>query len=136
MNEMYMMSIGIHDFGVLGLLMIVFGNSIILLRAGDIHRYAKQMRIMMPVSGMLIATIIFTGMVMMAAKRLDFTIENSVMIVFSIALIVLESKRYGALKHIDLARENVLLHYKRKAGKILAAELVVTLLISVWMLLK
>ena len=135
MNEMYSMSIDIHDFGVLAFLAIVIINMVLLQRATDIIKYAIRMQIYMPISTTAIAIIIFTGMVMMAAKHLSFTIENIVMIIFSVALIFLESKRYFSLKHINRRAENAFGLYKAKAMKIMAIELVVTSLISVWMLM-
>ncbi len=133
MKEMYSMSIGIHDVGVLLLVGVIVINLVHLIRANDIKKYAKQMRVMMPISSSLIFLIIFTGMVMMAAKHLSFTVENIVMIVFAIAMIVLEAKRYGSLKHINLEAQNVFDNYKIKIKKLLFIELGMNVLISIWM---
>ena len=135
MNEMYSMSIDIHDFGVFALFLIIVVNMVMLNNADDMLGYARKMRIYMPFSASMIAVIIFTGVVMMAAKHLDFSLPNIVMIVFSIVLIGLESKRYGSLKHIDRRIENVFAQYKSKAMKYLGVELLLTVLISIWMFL-
>jgi phosphoglycerol transferase MdoB-like AlkP superfamily enzyme len=135
MEEMYSLSIDIHWWGVLGLLAVIGWNLFWLLRSGNIVRYARRMRIAMPVSASLIALLIFTGAVMMAAKHLSFTTENVVMIVFSIALIVMEAKRYKLLKRSNIEKHSALQSYKTKAFKILGAELLLTLLITGWMLL-
>ena len=134
MNEMYNMSIGIHDFGVLVFVAMMLVNMALLQSAGEIRSYAKRMRILMPVGAMMIATIIFTGAVMMAAKQLSFTVENIVMIVFSIVMIVLEAKRYKTLKYLDLSQENAFGIYTSKAMKLLGIALGGSLLISGWML--
>jgi phosphoglycerol transferase MdoB-like AlkP superfamily enzyme len=135
MEEMYSLSIDIHWWGVLGLLAVIGWNLFWLLRSGNIIRYARRMRIAMPVSASLIALLIFTGAVMMAAKHLSFTTENVVMIVFSIALIVMEAKRYKLLKRSNIEKHSALQNYKTKGFKILGTELLLTLLITGWMLL-
>ncbi len=133
MEEMYSMSIGIHNVGVLLLIGVIVINLVHLIRANDIKKYAKQMRIMMPISSSLIFLILFTGMVMMAAKHLSFTVENNVMIAFAIAMIILEAKRYGSLKHINLKAQNAFGNYKLKVKKLLFIELGMNISISIWM---
>ncbi|MDX1295676.1 MAG: hypothetical protein R3302_05395 [Sulfurimonadaceae bacterium] len=128
------MSIDIHDFGVFAFMAIVVINMILLLSSGEIRAYAKRMRVLMPVSASMIAVIIFTGTVMMAAKHLSFTVENILMIIFSIMLIVLEAKRYKTLKRLDLSEENAFGSYKVKAMKLMGIALGGSLLISAWML--
>ncbi len=135
MEEMYSMSIGIHDVGVLLLVGIIVMNMVHVKSAKELNKYAKQMRIMMPFSSSMIFLILFTGMVMMAAKHLSFTIENIVMIVFSIAMIVFEAKRYGSLKHINFRAEGAFETYKGVAIKILFIELAMNVLMSAWMLM-
>lgn len=135
MNEMYHLSIGIHDAGVFILVGLILLNMLLLATAREIIPYAKRMRMLMPLSASMIAVIIFTGMVMMAAKRLDFTLENIVMIVFSIVLIVLEAKRYKTLKRrTDIARSGAFGEYKRRAMTLMAIALGGSVLISLWML--
>jgi hypothetical protein len=135
MNEMYHLSIGIHDAGVLILVGLFLLNMLLLATAREIVPYAKRMRMLMPLSSSMIAVVIFTGMVMMAAKRLDFTLENIVMIVFSVVLIVLEAKRYKTLKRrTDITQPGAFGEYKRKAMKLMAIALGGSVLISLWML--
>ena len=134
MNEMYTMTIVIHLWGTIAFLAVLAFNMAQLYVAEDIRVYAKRMRIFMPVSASLIALLLFTGAIMMAAKHLSFTIENIVMIVFGVLLIVLELKRYLSLKHADLSQENILATYKAKAMKILAFELIWSVAITVWMM--
>jgi hypothetical protein len=135
MNEMYHLSIGIHDAGVLLLALLIVLNMVLLAAAREIIPYAKRMRILMPLSGSMIAVVIFTGMVMMAAKRLDFTLENVAMILFSVLLIILEAKRYKTLKRrTDITQPDAFARYKRKAMTLMGVALGGLLLISLWML--
>jgi hypothetical protein len=135
MNEMYAMSIVTHNIGVMGMLAVILINFLMLLGAQDIRKYAKRMRIFMPIGAGLIATILFTGAVMMAAKHLSFTFENIVMIIFGVLLIILEAKRYKKLKYINLKEENPLQRYKAMAYKILSIEFFGSLFITLWMFL-
>ncbi|MGD9719141.1 MAG: hypothetical protein AB7U24_07875 [Sulfurimonadaceae bacterium] len=133
MNEMYAMGILTHNLGVIGLLGVICTNFFMLYFASDIRKYAKKMRVFMPIGAGLIATILFTGAVMMAAKHLSFTVENIVMIIYGTALIALEARRYARLKHLDLSQENPFGMYKKLAFPILAIEFFGSLLISLWM---
>ena len=135
MNEMYDMSIVTHNLSVMGMLAVILVNLVMLLGAQDIHKYAKRMRIFMPMSATMIAVILFTGVVMMAAKHLEFSIENIIMIVFGTLLIFLELIRYKKLKHIDISADDALKTYKSLALKILNIEFFITLAISAWMLI-
>ncbi|MBU1657800.1 hypothetical protein KKG72_01965 [bacterium] len=135
MNEMYEMSIVTHNFGVMGILGVILVNIVMLVMAQDIRIYAKKMRVFMPIGASLIAVILFTGAVMMAAKHLSFSIENIIMIVFGTFLIFFELTRYKKLKHLNLEQENPLETYKKGAFKILQIEFFITLAISVWMLI-
>ena len=70
---------------------------------------------------------------MMAAKHLDFTIENIVMIVVSVILIVLEVKRAKYLKYMNPNKERSLEAYKNYGIKLLYIEIVWILVIFLWM---
>ena len=135
MNEMYNMSIDIHDIGVLALIAVIAMNAVMLKNADDIKIYTRKMRIYMPFSVTMIALVLFTGAIMMAAKHLNFTVANIVMIILGVVLIVQESRRYSALKYMDRKAENALDLYKRKAMMIMASEFLSVVLISLWMLL-
>lgn len=135
MNEMYSMSIIMHDAGIVALIVAILVNIWMLRSAVDRKKYTKKMRIYMPFSVMSLAAVMFTGVVMMAAKHLDFNLPNLVMIMVSIILIVLESKRYSALKYLDRTREEALEEYKSKAMRIMLIELAFVIVISIWMFL-
>ena len=133
MNEMYQMSIATHYYSVLGILIVIFINLIMLKKATLLSAYQRKMSLFTPIGSMAIGGIIFTGIVMMAAKHLDFTLENIIMILFSIFILVLEVKRLKDLKYLNKKLENAFGEYKLVAYKILIAEIVLTLSISIWM---
>jgi len=129
---MYQMSINIHYFGVLLIIGVIGVNAFVLQRNADIKLYAYKMRKWMPISTSLLFLILFTGAVMMAAKHLEFSIANIVMILFAILFIGLEIYRYKLLKASTLESFST---YKKIAYKLLAVELLGTLVITVWMVL-
>ena len=133
MNEMYTLSIDIHNFGVGLLALMILINMALLAAAGSIRPYVRRMRILMPLSASMIAIILFTGAVMMAAKRLDFTFENIVMIAFGIVLIVLDAKRYKHLKRCDPEDPAAFAAYKAKAYRLMGIGLAGIAAISAWM---
>ncbi len=132
-NEMYDMSIVAHNYGVMAVLGVILLNLIMLLRAKDVKKYTRFMSIFMPIGSLGIGLIIFTGVIMMAAKHLDFTLANIAMIIFATILIVLEVKRSSKLKYLNKKEENAFKEYKIFSIKVLALEVFVTLSISAWM---
>ncbi|AFV98487.1 MULTISPECIES: hypothetical protein [unclassified Sulfuricurvum] len=136
MEAMYKTGLNIHYFGVIVLMGVVVFNIVMLSLSHHIIRYAKRMRIVMPISGSLIALILFTGAVMMAAKHLQFTFSNIAMIVIAIVMIILEAKRYKTLKRkTDISQEGAFREYKQKAFRFLGIEMALLITISVWMMI-
>ncbi|MDD2781196.1 hypothetical protein [Sulfuricurvum sp.] len=136
MEAMYTTGLNIHYFGVIVLMGVVVFNIVMLSLSHHIIRYAKRMRIVMPISGSLIALILFTGAVMMAAKHLAFTFSNIAMIIIAIVMIILEAKRYKTLKRrTDITQEGAFVEYKKKAFRFLGIEMVMLLGMSIWMML-
>jgi len=133
MNEMYDMGIVTHHYSVIVVLGMIFINILMLVRAADIYKYTRFVTIFMPIGMTAVGALIFTGVVMMAAKHLDFTVENIVMIVFAIVLIILENKRSKKLQFLDKKQENALSLYKVYAYKMFQIEVVMVLAISIWM---
>lgn len=131
MEDMYSMSIVMHYYSVLGIIFVILINFWMLHRAKDIPSYQRTMSLFTPIGSTAIGSIIFTGIIMMAAKHLDFSIENILMIVFSLAIIILEVKRVKTLKYLRSDLEI----YKKYARNILLIEVLLTLSISGWMLL-
>ncbi len=133
MNEMYEMSIVTHYYSVIGILVVILANFWMLYRANDLVKYQRQMSLFTPIGSTAIGGIIFTGVIMMAAKHLEFTLENIVMIVFSLMIIFVEVKRLKTLKYLRVKLENALEIYKKMAYRCLASEVVIILSISIWM---
>jgi SNF family Na+-dependent transporter len=117
--------------------MLVLGvnlvNIFMLSVAKNINKYRRNTSLFIPIGMTMIGVLIFTGIVMMAAKHLDFTIENIIMILFATILIVLENKRSKALIYLDTRVENSFETYKKYAIKIFMLEIVTVLSISLWM---
>ena len=133
MNEMYDMSIVTHNYGVMLILGVIFYNFVTLSMAQDVQKYKRMMNLFMPIGMTMIGTVLFTGIVMMAAKHLDFTIANIIMILIFIALVVLENIKSKRLRFLDTKVENSWVEYKNFAKKIFALELFLVLAISSWM---
>jgi 4-amino-4-deoxy-L-arabinose transferase-like glycosyltransferase len=137
MEAMYTTGLNIHYFGVIVLMGIVVFNIVMLSLSHHIIRYSKRMRIVMPISGSLIALILFTGAVMMAAKHLHFTFANIAMIVIAIVMIILEAKRYKTLKRrTDITQEGAFVQYKKKAFRFLGIEMSLLIVITLWMMVQ
>jgi len=135
MEAMYTMGLEIHTVGVIVLMGVVMFNIMMLALSKQVIRYAKRMRIVMPISASLIALILLTGMIMMAAKHLHFTLANDAMIVVGIVMIILEAKRYKTLKRrTDITQEGAFALYKRTAFRYLGIEMVLLLGITLWMI--
>lgn len=135
MNEMYNMSIVMHDVGVAALVIAIVVNMSMLYRAKERKAYTRKMRIFMPMTVMALAAVMFTGTVMMAAKHLAFDLPNLVMILASIVLIVLESRRYRRLRRLDRTRVEALSEYRAQTFRLMVAELLIIFVISLGMYL-
>jgi len=133
MNEMYDMGIVTHNWGVMLVLGVIFINIFMLFGIKNIAKYKRAMLLFTPIAATAIGTVIFTGVVMMAAKHLEFTIENIAMILFAVILIYLERKRAKALKNSSQKDSGSFKEFKSYAFKILLLEIFVTLSISTWM---
>ncbi len=133
MNEMYDMGIVTHNWGVMLVLSAIFINIFMLFGIKNTAKYKRVMLLFTPIAATAIGMVIFTGIVMMAAKHLEFTIENVAMIIFAIILIYLERRRAKALKNITQKESSSFKDFKSYALKILLLEIFVTLSISTWM---
>lgn len=133
MNEMYDMSIVTHNYGVIGMLGVILVHVFMLYTAKDLFKYRKFMILFLPIASTTIGAVIFTGIIMMAAKHLDFTIENIIMILLAVLFLVLEVKKSSTLKRLSSKKENGFVEYKKYAMKILMIETVMVLAISAWM---
>ena len=135
MNEMYNISIVTHNFSVLVVLGVMSINLYKIYTATDVQAYRKYHMLYNPMGLTVLGAVIFTGIIMMAAKHLDFSIANIIMIVFSMLLIVLEAKRAKALRYLMNNDLDGLLVYKKYSQKILLSEMFVTVAIYIGMLI-
>ncbi len=134
MNEMYNMGLSIHSVGEVFLLGVIFLNIFLLRASKSLKKYKRLMSVVLvPLTATTIGVAIFTGVIMMAAKHLEFTLENIVMILISLVLIFLEVKRIKSLKSMNENKERSLEAYKGFGLKLLYAEIALVSLISVWM---
>ena len=134
MNEMYNMGLSIHSIGEVVLLAVILGNIMYLKKITSLKRYKRVMSIVLtPLTASTIGLALFTGVIMMAAKHLDFTLENLVMIVISLVLIFLEVKRLKTLRYVNANKERALEAYQKFALKILLIEFILVFFISLWM---
>jgi len=134
MNEMYNMGLSLHSWSAVAVLMLIFLNLYILISAKELAKYKRVNALyLVPLNITVLGTLLFTGVVMMAAKHLHFSIENIMMIILGVALIVLEAKRLKALKYLSTKKEHALEVYKPFARTLLQVEFGLVLLMSLWM---
>lgn len=133
MNEMYEMGIVTHNYGVMLVLAVIFINIFMLFGIKNLADYKRVVSLFTPIAGTTIGVVIFTGVVMMAAKHLEFTTQNVAMIIFAIILIYMEFKRSVGLKNIDEKKDSAFKEYKSYALKILLLEIFAIVGISFWM---
>ena len=134
MNEMYNMGLSLHSIGTVFILVMIFLNMFIVLSYKDLKKYKRINSIVAwPLTFTMLAMVIFTGVIMMAAKHLDFTFANIVMIIVSIIIIVLEAKRIKSLKYLSDVKDHAFNTYKPIARTILQIEFLLVLLLSIWM---
>ena len=134
MNEMYSMGLSLHSIGAVAVLAVIFLNLFLLISYRDLAKYKRIMSIfLVPFTESILGAVIFSGVVMMAAKHLHFTLENIVMIAISIVFIVLEVKRIKSLKYLNAKKEKAFDAYKPFARRLLQIEFGMALLISLWM---
>ena len=134
MNEMYNMGLSLHSWSAVAVLVMIFINLYILISAKELAKYKKVNSLyLVPLEITVLGTLLFTGVVMMAAKHLHFSIENIVMIILGVVLLILEAKRLKALKYLSTKKEHALEVYKPFSRTILQVEFGLVLLMSLWM---
>jgi len=134
MNEMYTMGLSLHSFGSVAILVVIFMNLFLLISTKELKKYKRINAIfLIPLTWTIFGLVIFTGTIMMAAKHLEFTFENIVMIFLSLVFIVLERKRIKALSFLNDSKERVFDGYRPFARRILQVEFILVLLIAFWM---
>jgi len=134
MNEMYSMGLDLHSIGAGAILAIIFLNLFILISYNNLKKYKRISSIFLqPLTFTTLGLVIFTGVIMMAAKHLDFTFANIVMIVISIIYIMLEVKRIKSLRYLNDKKDHAFNAYKPIARTILQVEFLMVVIISIWM---
>ena len=134
MNEMYSMGLSLHSLSVVAILAVIFINLFILMSAKDLKKYKRIHALYLnPLVITVLGSLLFTGVVMMAAKHLQFSLANIAMIVLGVVLIVLEAKRSKALKNLSETKEHALYVYKPFGRTLLQIEFILVVLISLWM---
>lgn len=132
MNEMYNMGIVTHGTFVFWMLAMILVNYVVILVSYDLKIYRRKRGIFyVPLDFVGLSGVIFTGVVMMASKHLDFTLENIAMIAASLLFIILEVKRAKEFKFVNSTQK--FMSYKLVVKKILLVEFAVTFFISIWM---
>lgn len=127
MNEMYSLTLDIHIFAIFAFALLNIFNGYSLFKATDMKIYSIKMRMYVPISLMLLISMFFTGIVMMASKWLPFDWFNILMIFANINLIAFEIYRYQRLKRVDPRELQSIQNYKNIIFKIFASELFIVL---------
>lgn len=133
MNEMYNMSIVAHNWGVISLFFVILVNFLLLAGIDSLPKYKRVLSLYNPIAFVAIGFILFTGVVMMAAKHLDFTISNIAMIATASIYIYLEVVRLKKLRFLNHKDIDAIVAYKVYAKKLLGIEALLALFISLWM---
>ncbi len=134
MNEMYSMGLSLHSIGAVAIMVMIIVNLFIVISFTDLKKYKRVNSIVLiPLTFSTLGVVLFTGVIMMAAKHLHFTLENIVMIFIGVFYIYLEVKRLKALKYLDMRKEHAFAAYKPFARTIFQIEFALVLVISVWM---
>ncbi len=125
MEYMYNLGVLAHSYSVYGILLVILINFIVIFKETDLHKLRRFMIIFTPMGSVMLASAIFTGVILMAAKHLAFESANILMIIVGILLIVLEAKRSKALRYI---KQKELIEYKKTAYSLLGIEVILIVL--------
>ncbi|MDQ7043276.1 MAG: hypothetical protein Q9M40_01355 [Sulfurimonas sp.] len=134
MNEMYTLGLSIHSIVAIATLAVIFMNLFLLISNNDLKKYKRLHSIVLwPITFSVLGTAVFTGVIMMAAKHLDFSFANVIMILITIIYIALEVKRVKSLKYLSDTKDHAFNAYKPMARTILQVEFIMILLLSMGM---
>lgn len=132
MGEMYAMSLDIHLFSVISLMAVAIVMMILHRSKTDFDPLVKKIQGVTILHLSLLAFVLLTGAVMMAAQHLSFTPANLLMTVAVFIIFALEIKRNRALvktvKHAQIEPDT----YKNIGFKYYAVELVLISSVSVF----
>ena len=130
MEEMYAMSQDIHMFSVVALLIILIFMLFVHKSKAEFEAYVKRVQILMTVHISLLASVVLTGAIMMAAKHLSFTPANLLMIISIFIILTLEIKRNRALVKVTKLKQMEPDVCKKLAFKYHLIELVLIIAVS------
>ena len=102
----------------------------IIQKVNDISKLRRIMLIWTPMGSVMLGSVIFSGVIMMAAKHLDFTWQNILMIIASIVIIILEAKRAKRLRY---TKKEEFLKYKNYANMLLAIQSAIVIVVATLM---
>lgn len=97
MNQMYAMSVDIHLFSVLALMIIMLVMMLLHTSKSDLGLLVTKIQGVTIVYLCFLGFAVLTGAIMMAAQHLSFTPANLLMVLAAFAVLMLEIKRNKAL---------------------------------------
>ncbi|WP_348652979.1 hypothetical protein [uncultured Sulfurimonas sp.] len=128
------MGLSLHSLTSVAILAVVFLNLFLLISTQELSDYKRLMSIfLVPLTLTTYGAVVFTGIIMMASRHLDFSIENIIMIVIALIYLYIEVKRIKSLKHMNETKDGVFDAYRPFARRLLQIEFLLLLLISLWM---
>lgn len=130
MDYMYGYALLAHFYSVFGMLAVIVINMFIIQKVNDISKLRRIMLIWTPMGSVMLGSVIFSGVIMMAAKHLDFTWQNILMIIASIVIIILEAKRAKRLRY---TKKEEFLKYKNYANMLLAIQSAIVIVVATLM---
>lgn len=131
MQEMYNLGLSIHAYFVYALLFGYALHVTVIYQSKELKKFRRIRTLFIaPLNSVLLGVMIFTGVVMMAAKHLDFTLANIAMIVVALLLIGFEIRMSKILRYV---KGSEFTSYKTTVLKTVAIEVLVVILLSIWM---
>ncbi len=130
MNEMYEMSQSLHIYSVIAMVVSLLLMMILHKLKSEQEVFVKRNAITMVFHASFIGSTALTGIIMMAAKHLDFSFANIIMIIGLVVIIVLEAKRSKILKMVVKFRQGEFSEYKRVGFNFELIEFVLILVVG------
>lgn len=116
-------SLDLHLFFIFALAILIVRNLIILSFEANFIKLAKKIRFPTPAFHFLIASIMFTGVLLITLMQ-SFNISILLMSIFTIVIMVLEIKRYKKLRVIKTQDIELQTQFKKFAYKIYIIDLI------------
>lgn len=129
------LSLKIHIVSLLLLALVVVVNFFIVTKTENFILMVRRLRFTAPMYHLLIGSLVFTAMVMMAYGHIGFKSRIIVMIAAALVLFIMEIRNYKRMRIIGSKEIELQERFKRAARKLYLSELLVILvvsLVSVW----